>query len=164
MRVNVLTELRQPLGSVTTVEVDSRQASGRVDEIQGVCGTATLLRTDRGLLVDFKGSGLINVVCARCLRDARSEVPVAFIEEYVPVIDPAAGTRVRSGFEMDTFRIAPDYTLDLREGIRQYLLMSEGAKPLCRPDCAGLCVECGSDLNDGPCPCTGHVESEKPRP
>lgn len=26
-------------------------------------------------------------------------------------------------------------------------------KPLCRPDCKGLCPECGADLNAGPCSC-----------
>ena len=26
-------------------------------------------------------------------------------------------------------------------------------KPLCRPDCKGLCAECGKDLNQGPCGC-----------
>jgi uncharacterized protein len=25
--------------------------------------------------------------------------------------------------------------------------------PLCRDDCAGLCAECGADLNAGPCGC-----------
>jgi uncharacterized protein len=24
--------------------------------------------------------------------------------------------------------------------------------PLCRPDCRGLCAQCGADLNQGPCP------------
>jgi uncharacterized protein len=27
-------------------------------------------------------------------------------------------------------------------------------KPLCRPDCQGLCVSCGKDLNLGACGCT----------
>jgi uncharacterized protein len=26
-------------------------------------------------------------------------------------------------------------------------------KPLCRPDCAGLCPTCGADLNQGACAC-----------
>jgi len=27
-------------------------------------------------------------------------------------------------------------------------------KPLCRPDCPGLCPRCGADLNLGSCECT----------
>jgi len=31
--------------------------------------------------------------------------------------------------------------------------MSMPGKPLCRPDCAGLCPNCGANLNEGPCAC-----------
>ena len=27
-------------------------------------------------------------------------------------------------------------------------------KPLCRPDCRGLCPECGKNLNEGACGCS----------
>jgi uncharacterized protein len=30
-------------------------------------------------------------------------------------------------------------------------------RSLCRPDCRGLCIECGKNLNEGPCDCV--VES-----
>ena len=30
-------------------------------------------------------------------------------------------------------------------------------KPLCRPDCAGLCPLCGADLNLGACDCSEPV-------
>jgi uncharacterized protein len=155
MRVNVLGELRQPIGSTTTIEIDDPSRRRDDAEVSGVKGTAVLLRTDRGLLVDFQGRGVASLICSRCLKPMESELTIAFKEEYVPVFDPLTGARVRSGFEFDSFRIAPDFTLDLQEGIRQYLLMSEVAKPLCRPDCAGLCVQCGGDLNDGPCSCSG---------
>ena len=31
-------------------------------------------------------------------------------------------------------------------------------KPLCRDDCKGLCGNCGSDLNEGPCRCAPKVD------
>jgi uncharacterized protein len=34
-------------------------------------------------------------------------------------------------------------------------------KPLCRPDCQGLCAKCGADLNGGACGCT--VTTTDPR-
>jgi uncharacterized protein len=30
--------------------------------------------------------------------------------------------------------------------------------PLCRPDCQGLCPECGADKNEAPCECPGPVD------
>jgi uncharacterized protein len=43
--------------------------------------------------------------------------------------------------------------IDLTETIRETLILSEPMKVLCRPDCKGLCPQCGADLNEGPCSC-----------
>lgn len=42
-----------------------------------------------------------------------------------------------------------DVTPDLREAI----LLNLPAFPQCKSDCAGLCAQCGANLNDGPCSC-----------
>ena len=151
MIINVLSELRQPVGTVGKVDVLELNTIVAEVDVRNLRGTAELLRTDRGLLVSFEGTAMAEVTCSRCLKETRDDVSVTFKEEYVPYTDPVSGSRIRSGFAPDAFRISEDYTLDLREGIRQYLLISESAKPLCRPDCAGLCQECGADLNDGAC-------------
>jgi uncharacterized protein len=51
----------------------------------------------------------------------------------------------------DAFLIDDRHTLDLNEAVRQYREVSLLMKPLCRPDCRGLCPVCGADLNVGPC-------------
>jgi uncharacterized protein len=43
--------------------------------------------------------------------------------------------------------------IDLREEIRQVVLLEVPWHPLCRPDCKGLCPRCGRDLNQGACVC-----------
>ncbi len=43
--------------------------------------------------------------------------------------------------------------IDLTETIRETLILSEPMKVLCRPDCKGLCPQCGANLNEGPCSC-----------
>jgi uncharacterized protein len=43
--------------------------------------------------------------------------------------------------------------LDLREPIREELVLNVPPFPLCREDCAGLCDKCGADLNSGSCDC-----------
>ena len=35
----------------------------------------------------------------------------------------------------------------------EQLQLNVPMKPLCRPDCKGLCPECGADLNEGACSC-----------
>jgi len=151
MKMNVLTELRQPVGTVSQFDVQEFNSGGGDVNARNLRGTAELMRTDRGLLVTFEGTIMADVTCSRCLKETECDVSVTFKEEYMPSTDPVSGFRIPSACEPDAFRISEDYTLDLTEGIRQYLLMSESAKPLCRPDCAGLCQECGADLNDGAC-------------
>jgi DUF177 domain-containing protein len=43
--------------------------------------------------------------------------------------------------------------LDLGPLVRDAILLDLPIAPLCRDDCAGLCPDCGADLNDGPCAC-----------
>ena len=51
--------------------------------------------------------------------------------------------------------------LDLREAIRQNLLLALPMKALCRENCAGLCSQCGKDLNEGSCDCVFEVEDDR---
>ena len=46
-----------------------------------------------------------------------------------------------------------DAILDTRPLIIEQVHLSIPMKPLCKDDCAGLCAECGTDLNSGPCDC-----------
>lgn len=158
MQFNVLRELRQPIGSVNEYDVEERRL--RIDDVElaGLKGTVTLLRTDRGLLATVKAAATMQEKCARCLADAECAVAMEFAEEYLPVVDANTGARQRVSEAGDPFRIGPDFVLDLREGIRQYFLMSEPLKPLCRTDCAGLCPNCGANLNASPCGCKAETD------
>ena len=159
MQVNVLRELRQSIGAVSAVDFDEDIV--RLDglELRGLSGSVSMLRTDRGLLVTLNAETRAIERCSRCLKEIETPLEIAFEEEYVPVVDANTGARVRAALAPDTFRIGPDFVLDLREGVRQYILMSEPAKPLCRPDCPGLCPNCGADLNQGSCRCSPEGDS-----
>ncbi len=153
MQINVLRELRQSIGAVSVV--DFEEATVRFDEMElhRLTGSVSMLRTDRGLLVTLNAEARAMERCSRCLTEIETPLEIAFEEEYVPVVDAGTGAPVRSELPPDTFRIGPDFVLDLHEGVRQYILMSEPAKPLCRPGCKGLCPNCGADLNQGACRC-----------
>jgi uncharacterized protein len=43
--------------------------------------------------------------------------------------------------------------LDLLPMVRDAIHLAVPIAPRCRPDCRGLCQECGADLNNGPCEC-----------
>ncbi len=154
LQVNVLRELRQPIGSVNEYDLEEPRLEVDDSVIEDLRGTLTLLRTDRGLLATVKAEGRINDYCSRCLKEVRAPVNLDFEEEYVPVTDADTGTPIRLEDESgETFRINRRFDLDLREGLRQYILMSEPVKPLCQAACAGLCPTCGADMNAGPHDC-----------
>jgi uncharacterized metal-binding protein YceD (DUF177 family) len=52
----------------------------------------------------------------------------------------------------ETYPLVGDQ-LDLRPLVRDALLLELPLAPLCREDCRGLCAQCGTDLNSGPCEC-----------
>jgi uncharacterized protein len=87
--------------------------------------------------------------CRRCLKDARGEVVAEVQEVYER--DPVEGeTRKLDGIEVDLTELA-----------RDAVLLELPLAPVCRDDCAGLCPQCGVDLNDSTCECV--VETKDPR-
>jgi uncharacterized protein len=151
MQINVLKELKQPVGSVNefVLKEDSMIAGDLA--LSSVTAALTLLRTDRGLLASVRATAQMSDSCARCLKPVLCAIDVVYEEEYIPRYNPVTGARLRAA--ADAFRIGNDFVLDLRESFRQYALMSAPAKPLCSPLCAGLCPGCGADLNEGSCTC-----------
>ena len=43
--------------------------------------------------------------------------------------------------------------LELGPMLREHIILAAPMQPLCREDCAGLCAQCGKDLNEGLCQC-----------
>lgn len=84
--------------------------------------------------------------CRRCLREVRTRLDepteLMFVTEDEAAHDPVAYP-IPEGTEI----------LDLREPIREELVLDAPNFPLCREDCAGLCDQCGTDLNTGTCDC-----------
>ncbi len=154
MRIRVSQELRQPVGTEFTLEL--RQRSIFLDDdaaLTELRGNADLLRTDRGLLVAVLATAQIQGTCSRCLAPTKSPIEIDFKEEFIPVIDPTSGKNITPAEAEDGFVIDARLMLDLGESLRQYALISSPSKPLCRPDCAGLCSTCGTNLNGGSCSC-----------
>lgn len=53
----------------------------------------------------------------------------------------------------DESNVVHDDQLDLGDFIRQIVDAALPLTQLCKEDCAGLCVTCGSNLNEGTCDC-----------
>ena len=51
------------------------------------------------------------------------------------------------------FPIEDKEEIDITDNLREEVILSYPLKPLCRPDCLGLCPVCGQNLNKGKCNC-----------
>jgi DUF177 domain-containing protein len=79
--------------------------------------------------------------CARCLDPLEFVETAEFQELYVYPESDAE--------EDEALRLSGDH-LDLEPAVRDALVLDLPFQPLCRPECPGLCVECGFRLADDP--------------
>jgi len=151
MQINVSQLLKAPIGTVRNYDVDG------VVNIAGndsrVRGEVKLMRTDRAILAKGTLHSEVEVACSRCLSLFRCPLALNVEEEYFPVIDVVSGASLPLPGESSWFAIDERHILDLTEAIRQYALLAIPMKPLCHANCAGLCSNCGHNLNQGPCGC-----------
>ena len=116
-------------------------------------GTVSLLRTPQGLLVQAKLELSIPEQCGRCLEPFSQALVADIEEEFLPVADVNTGVPLEVPRDEDVFTMDDRHMLDLTEALRQAIILARPMQPLCRPACAGLCPNCGRDLNQGACDC-----------
>ena len=161
MQINVAQLLRSPVGTERDYRIEgSIGAEGEAAEMV-VWGGVNLLRTPRSVLAKCRLTADTELTCSRCLSLFHLTLKVNIEEEYLPTVDVVSGSYLPPPEEPGTFTIDEHHILDLTEAVRQYVLMALPMKPLCREDCAGLCPQCGRNLNEGPCGCP--VQDTDPR-
>ena len=94
-----------------------------------------------GVLVTGTASGPIRGECVRCLGPIVDRVDIDVQELFVYPDSEAT--------EDEASRLEGDL-IDLKPLLRDAIVLELPFQPLCTPDCAGLCVECGANLNDEP--------------
>jgi uncharacterized protein len=159
--INVSTLLREPVGSSRDYRAEHEPISvPDAGYERAVDGRVRLIRSERGVLAMAQLTEEVELECARCLRHFTATVPIVFDEEYVAPDDPHVQEK---GLEVDPddFLVDEHRHLDLSEAVRQYEESALPFLPLCRPDCAGLCPICGSDLNETRCACAAAASDSR---
>ena len=97
-----------------------------------------------------KGSieAIAGLTCSRCLASFTIPVTAVFEETYY------AADGVDEGNPDDNGRIYSGEKIDLRDVIIESLVLVMPMKPICHPDCQGLCPSCGCNLNIDQCSCS----------
>lgn len=143
LRVNIGFLLNQPIGTSRDIHFDYPALKLSPDlEVTDFHGVATFFRTVQGILVDGDFEARVTATCVRCLNECQQSIHATYQELY-------AFSRAQV---TDSALIVPDdANIDLSYLTAEYLLIEIPIKSLCRPDCKGLCPECGVDLNAFSC-------------
>lgn len=98
-----------------------------------------------GVLATGSVSATVEGVCGRCLIEFAEALDVDFVELFAY---PDSTTEETT--DSDEIPRLEGVHLDLESMVRDAVVLSLPLTPLCRPDCAGLCSECGERLEDLP--------------
>ena len=114
-------------------------------------GLVRLNRTPQGILVlgDFKAG--IQADCVRCLEPFIQQLHAEFNELYV---------FKGRGITESGLTLPEDATIDFTSLVWEYINLDIPIKALCRPDCKGLCVMCGVNLNEEVCEHQSYILEE----
>ena len=91
--------------------------------------------------------------CGRCLEPFDIPLDAAFDVLLLPAVANAGAGEQEVADEDLGVSFYKDETLDLAELMREQFYLALPMKPLCRPDCKGLCPVCGINRNRETCTC-----------
>ncbi len=94
---------------------------------------AEVSKITNAVTVNLSLSGSMHLNCSRCLRE----------------FNVALKKVLRLNYHVD--RTEP--IIDLDQDIKEEIILDYPIKPLCNPNCKGLCPKCGKNLNEGGCSC-----------
>ena len=145
IRSDVSSLFKARLGTSLTLDVNTGPKDFGDLQVGYLRGTLRAIRVQDGLLVQGTLESQLMLGCVRCLESFDLSVTLE-LEETFRI--PAAGSKPNS-----TYKIGDDGWLDLAPLIREQAWIATPMKPLCRPDCQGLCPQCGENRNLGLCGC-----------
>jgi uncharacterized protein len=129
------------LGSEELLALGPIEWSGRVSFVDPGFYLAARLRYEQTL------------ACDRCLARFTETVDEP-VEALLLVDEPQVrdGERELDEEDLGVIHLQGE-RFDTRPLVLENLQLNLPMKPVCRPDCAGLCPQCGADRNTAPCDC-----------
>jgi uncharacterized protein len=94
---------------------------------------AEVFRITNAISVNLDLYAKMQMDCSRCLNAFETELK----------------KNLKLNYQIDKNELV----IDLDPQIREEIILDYPLKPLCAPDCKGLCPKCGKNLNEGKCNC-----------
>ena len=159
MELNLEEALEAPVDVSYRVEVPmGRLERPELLELQPVAFTGILQKADPGFVLTGRFSVSGEIACSRCLA------PVTFSSsgDVSWLFAPTHRRPSEEETELTTSDLDvvwyDEFIVPFDPLVEEQLLLELPMKPLCRPDCLGLCPRCGADRNSVPCDCREEVD------
>jgi uncharacterized protein len=152
----VFFELTFPAGGIDYLDFGLRQTGElRVD------GRADLLNSVMEIRVRGRLRVEIEAVCERCLEAAFFPIDRRFDLFYSPEeASPEAGEVALKAGEIE-LAFYEGEGVDLKDVLREQVLLALPMQRVCRAECKGLCPVCGVNRNQEACSCVVNVADER---
>jgi len=147
MRFNVSHLVKAPLGARDVVHLDQKVVTLGDDLVlHYLRGDVRFTRTTDGLLAEGRLQTALDSECVRCLA--------SFALPLTLQLDDLIFTLPQIPVRDNQYRIMDSGWINATAALREQIFLSVPLQSLCRPDCKGLCAQCGQDLNVGTCDCS----------
>src|SRR5262245_45519716 len=138
--VNVAGLLKAQTGATRSyrLHLDALDVDGET-VARDINGDVRLTRLRDSVIASVKAAGVAQLTCVRCLREYDQPFAVEFDEAYEQTVDVRTGLDLERDLPEDEqpSRIDENHELDLREPLRQEILVALPMRPDCGPDCPG---------------------------
>jgi uncharacterized protein len=153
LRLNVGFLLKENIGYSREITFDEPEVHVAEDlTVARLQGTISFSRTPQGLYAQGRLQAISYEQCVRCLTEVQQTLTCKIGDLFIYPPENAP---------KDALTVGDDIHIDLAPLVRENMLLSKPMRILCRPDCKGLCPNCGQNWNEGPCSC--HEENDDPR-
>jgi uncharacterized protein len=142
LRLNVGFIVAEQIGYKREFPIEIPEIRLQELELRDLNGSVTVTRSKQGLLVEVVLTGTTSTDCMRCLEPVELTLSPNFTELYAFSKTPDAES---------ILKYPETGIIDLGPLVREYMLLEIPIKPLCQPDCLGLCPVCGENQNEHVC-------------
>ena len=139
-------------------QLTTLKASGRAEVVEEHHGKNLVIKDLR-----LRGhlSTRLELQCARCLESVKQDID----REYELLYRPQGAESGREEISVTDAEAEIGYYQGdgvlLEDVLREQVLLALPLKITCRPDCKGLCPQCGKNLNQEKCSCSQEIEDPR---
>jgi uncharacterized protein len=145
LRFNFGFLLEAPIGTFREVELNYPSIQVVQDmTLAPLTGSFLATRISEGIYLSGVLKSKMEQRCVRCLEDTKVSLTLQIDELFYYPPGPAPE---------GAYVVGENGYIDLAPLVRELAWLDVPIQPLCKPDCQGLCMECGQNLNHENCNC-----------